>query len=296
MLATLNMPESLRLSLKYNGPNVDDGTMPIGDVVDALQGFSGAYGRIASLVDSDKEHELRVTAVRTGSFELLVVAWVVSVVASGEIESLKPIVDSARWVYSLLKGVVSAKKHTRGRPYDFSVKGDNNTVVIFNADGAQLSVPPEVFEIFKSKIIDSNLNKIAAPLSPDRIDSAEISIENDPEPIFITAGERDAFASQLAAGSKIDTELIGRFVSLNKERDNGTFKMGNERNVRYRYIGDSPEKMHSDFSYEGPVRVKCMAILDENLEVDFLEIKSVERLQPSSGSSFALDWWRADMV
>ena len=39
--------DSVRVSLKYNGPDVDDGTMPLKDVVEALQGFAGAYDKIA---------------------------------------------------------------------------------------------------------------------------------------------------------------------------------------------------------------------------------------------------------
>ena len=84
-----------------------------------------------------------------------------------------------------------------------------------------------------------------------------------------------------AAGKQVETELVGNFVSLNKERNNGTFKLNNGKNVRYRYVGGSPERMHVDFSYDGPVRVKCVATLDQNLEVQYLDIKSAERLQLS---------------
>ena len=70
------MPEPLRMPLKYDGSNVDDGTMPVEDVREALQGFSGAYGNVASRVDPEGQHQLRVAAVRTGSFDLLILAWI----------------------------------------------------------------------------------------------------------------------------------------------------------------------------------------------------------------------------
>ena len=73
------MPESsVRVSLKYSGSDVDGGTMPISEVVSALQGFSGAYGKIASSLMPDSSHELRVTAVKEGSFDLSIAAWIVS--------------------------------------------------------------------------------------------------------------------------------------------------------------------------------------------------------------------------
>lgn len=272
-----NMPEPLKISLKYTGPNVANGSMPVDDVIEALQGFAGAYGKIANQIDPEVQHQLRVAAINTGSFELVILAWLLA--AETDMEALRPVVDAARWVYGLVAGVVRAKKHTKGKPYDVSVKGEGNTVILINVDHSQLEIPPQVFEVFKSGLIDSDLNRIAAPLSPERIDSAEISATDDSEPITINAEEREAFSTTLDAVSRIETEIVGNFVSLNKERNYGSFRLGNGKNVRYRYTGGFPNRLHTDFSYEGPVRIKCIATLDQNLEVDSLEIKSVERLQ-----------------
>jgi hypothetical protein len=199
MLAALDMPQALKITLKYDGPSVDDGTMPVEDVVNALQGFAGAYGKIATRIDPQRDHQLRVAAIATGSFELLIGAWIVTQAAAAGIESLKPVVDAARWVYSTLKGIISIKKHTKGRPYDISVRGEGNTVIVFNSDGTQLNATPEVFESFKSSLVDSDLNKIASPLSPERVESVKISSEDDPEPVIITAGDRDAFVRRWKA-------------------------------------------------------------------------------------------------
>jgi hypothetical protein len=280
MLAAINMPEALRITLKYRGPSVDDGTMPIEDVVEALEGFAGAYGKLATRIDPEGEHQLRIAAVKAGSFELVILAWIaVMHTASTNLESLKPVTDSAKWIFGVLKNVIRAKKHVRSKPYDVSVSGDNNTVVLFNADRAQLAVPPQVLEILRSKLIDSDLNKIAAPVGRERIDAADLSANDGEEAVSITTEERESFSSESAGISQIDTEIVGIFVSLNKERNNGSFKLGNGRNVRYRYVGDSPEKMHVDFAHKGPVRIRGTATLDENLEVSYLDIKSIERLQ-----------------
>lgn len=109
------MPEVLRITLKYEGRDVDDGTMPIDDVVEALKGFAGAYGKIATRVSPEVKHQLRVSAVRTGSFDLVILAWIAALgVASTDLQSLKPVADVALWVFRILKGVISAKKHTKG--------------------------------------------------------------------------------------------------------------------------------------------------------------------------------------
>lgn len=74
-----HMPESsIRISLKYNGSDVDKATMPIEEVMSALQGFSGAYGKVASLLLPESQHQLRIAAVKPGSFDLSIVAWITS--------------------------------------------------------------------------------------------------------------------------------------------------------------------------------------------------------------------------
>lgn len=72
---------------------------------------------------------------------------------------------------------------------------------------------------------------------------------------------------------------MGSLVSLNKERNRGTFKLKNNVNVPYQYIGAEREKFHADFSYEGPVQASCIAEFNDALQVTKLEIKAVQPLQ-----------------
>src|SRR5262245_31930918 len=72
----LMAPEA-RITLRYNGRSVDDGSMPIDDVASALQGFAGAYSKVAKLREGQPEQQLRVTALRTGSFEVQILVWLV---------------------------------------------------------------------------------------------------------------------------------------------------------------------------------------------------------------------------
>ncbi len=72
------MASETRITLRYNGPSVDDGSLPLDEVVGALQGFSGAYGKVSRLRGGEElEHQLRVSAVERGSFELVILAWLV---------------------------------------------------------------------------------------------------------------------------------------------------------------------------------------------------------------------------
>ena len=77
-----------------------------------------------------------------------------------------------------------------------------------------------------------------------------------------------------------DAEIVGTFVSLNKERNRGSFRLKNNRSVPYRYIGENREDFHEIFGiYEGPMRATATAEFNENLEPIHLDIKAVEPLQ-----------------
>src|SRR5687767_11136407 len=56
--------EQLEIHLRYEGPDVNDGTMSVEDIVPVLQGFSSAYGKLASTADPQSTHRLRIAAVR----------------------------------------------------------------------------------------------------------------------------------------------------------------------------------------------------------------------------------------
>ena len=69
--------ESTSIEL-YRGTEVEDGTMPVDDMVDALVGFSGVYAKIAhSQFSPEYGHRIRVVGLQRGSAQIVgdVVEW-----------------------------------------------------------------------------------------------------------------------------------------------------------------------------------------------------------------------------
>ena len=65
------MPEpQLSIKLRYQGSDVDCGTMPVDDVILALKGFAGAYGKVADRLLPESTHELRVSSINSLTFRL----------------------------------------------------------------------------------------------------------------------------------------------------------------------------------------------------------------------------------
>jgi hypothetical protein len=278
------MPESLEISLRYSGPSVDDGTMPVNDVVDALQGFSGAYSKVANFMNPELSPQLRVSAVKTGSFELQILGWILSTATEHEqhFKTIEATLYYAKHIMKILTELISAKKHVQGKPYTISVKGDGNTINIINAENVTIPVTVDTVNILKSRLVDGDLNKIAAPLRKDTIQKAQLIAregQKQLEEASITSEEREFFRPEPVEETAAETEMEGRLVSLNKETNKGTFKLSKTDSVPYHFIGKEKESFHADFSYKGPVRATCVAHYDENKELLSIDIKSVERLQ-----------------
>jgi hypothetical protein len=274
------MPDSsIRLSLKYNGPEVDDGSMPLSEVVSALQGFAGAYGKVADSILPDSTHELRVTAVRQSSFDLHILAWLSSKQAVTVLHDLESIGKAAGIVFALIKGYISVKKHLKGDRYEIAVSNGNTRLVI-NRAGESMEVPQEVIELLQSKTLDADLEKVVAPLEQGKVDSAEITAVDGESinAVTVTSEERGYFFNA-EAETKEEVNLIGQLISNNKENLRGTFEVSDGTRLQYHYSGPNPEQFQSIYAYRGSVSVRGIATIDNNLTPRHIEIKEAIRLQ-----------------
>src|SRR5262245_11074766 len=120
-MISVRMAEELMVTLRYEGPDVDNGSMPVEDVVMALQGFAGAYGRIAARYNPEVQHQLRVTAIRAGSFDALITIWAFLAENSAQLQALSVVTIGAAWIVRTLLNVVRAKLHAAGLPYTITI-------------------------------------------------------------------------------------------------------------------------------------------------------------------------------
>lgn len=271
--------QATKIGLRYHGPEVDGSTMPVGLVVEALEGFSGAYRKAAGYIAPDLFPELRVSVPERGSFHLLVLAAVA--LAQNPAQLATSFVDfweHAERIAHLLAEVINIKKHTKAQPYNIRIEGEHNQVFIVNADKLELQVTPQALDVFEKKFIDRDLDKIVDPVRPGRIDTAELAIDDKVEAV-VTSKERPYFRPEAAQTTAKADELVGNLVSLNKERGGGTFRMEGDKSVPYHFVGENDDKFRQDFSYKGPVRVSGTVQYDDNGNPKHVAITDVERLQ-----------------
>ncbi len=224
----VHMPDPLKITLSYHGPSADDGTMAVSDVLLALEGFSGAYGKIASRLTPQIEHRLRVSAVEKNSFDVLLLSIAILGIQPNQQQLLEVAIEAGKRVISAIIRLIGAKQHIKGKPYSFNVEGDKNVFVIVNADNAKFEMPRELLEILQDRIVDVDLNRIVSPLRKNEIDSARIVADGMEGKITAEIAESEkayfeSISTETAATSQ-GTQVEGYLVSLNKERNQGTFR------------------------------------------------------------------------
>ena len=276
------MPESsIRISLKYTGSDVDDASMPIEEVVVALQGFAGAYGKVASSLLPKSTHELRVAAIEPGSFDLSILAWVTSSQGTETLKLAGYATNAARYVFGIVNDFIKAKKHIKGAPPKFSIEGSNNTMIVINNEGGTQAISQEVVNLLQNHLIDPDIAKIASPLSEGLKDNVELQSSDDEGVLSanISSSEKSFFAGQTTTETSQAATISGRLISSNKETRRGTFARTDGKRIPYHYVGDDPISFQSVFAYRGSVKVQCTAYFDENLELKRLDVHSATPLQ-----------------
>src|SRR5207245_2714084 len=94
----------------------------------------------------------------------------------------------------------------------------------------------------------------------------------------VDKGYFESVSIETIATSK-DVQVEGYLVSLNKERNRGTFRLQDGTTVPYEYHGSDPYQFHNEFARKGPVRASCDTEFDQNLRPSRISIRSVEHIQ-----------------
>jgi hypothetical protein len=281
-MARIAMSEPLLITFRYAGPEVEEGEMEVTDVIEALDGFSGAYRTVASQVSPSATHQLRLTALDKHSFDMYISAAIAYVATGGKpLEQLENVTNACKFVFRIIANVIGMTKHVKAKPYNFVFK-NNGDVGVINAEKVELVFPPDSFKFFKEGLLREGLKKIARPLRQARIDEAELKTgEAGPlERAVIEASEREYFLPEKTT-TKSERQIVGVLISLNKETNHGLFAFGDGKRVQYHYIGNDDVGFYRAFGQKkgSPLRVRGIVYFDENLNPTAIDITHFEALQ-----------------
>jgi hypothetical protein len=280
-ILAVSMPDILPVELVYEGDDVNDGTVPVDYMIDALVGFSAAYEKVTRRTQPDMEHRIRVVGVRQNSAHILVnvVEWVrVNPAAAGVLVTAGGLIAAGAYrVVSDIAKIIAAKKHLAGAPVQQQLTFNGPTIVLMSANGAPLSLTKEQLEFLQTGTLDPELDKLTAPLQEGRVNEFELKAAEEPlakvnwkERLYFVHTERTLTTTE------DDVPLEGMLNSLTKDKNRGTFHTISGKHIPYRYVGDDQHALLQAFAHEGIVRVKGKVSFDADLNPISVDIRTVE--------------------
>lgn len=278
------------ITIHLDGSGVKDGSILIEDLVPALQGFSSAYGKIASNYSQDLNHKIRVESFKPGSFIVSLSTTILehkdTLSATADAISIVGGVGvTGSVVYKVIDYVIktlSAKKHIKNQPYTQQVNYNSGSVVIINADNVELTVPLEVYQIVKSKTIDADLNKIASLIDEENIKELTVTYEREGETISekIDTNSKKYFDMEDKAVSETkDSWITCKINALTKTTNRGQAYLPDGTRVGFKLAGETPDNLYKYFAHKGWVKMFCKVKLDESLKPIELDVYDIQQLE-----------------
>jgi hypothetical protein len=287
------MPETISVELIYRGPEVEDGTMPVEYMLNALAGFSGAFIKLARHEDVRlPEHGIRVAALQKGSAKILidVVDWVAkNPVAAGVIATAAS--GAAAGTYKVVKniiGVLKGKKALQGQ----GININNSTFIDNRVFVNEVQLTPRQLDVLRSGELDEDLARLTAPLR-NGSDVEMFELRSVGEVVQVSAKERPFVVGQVEGRREVppkarplfDTTaednvwLEGALKSHSKRNNRGTFETAEGESMKYQYVGKDPQSLLRGYASGGTVRVFGMVEYDEQHQPVSIKIREV---QPST--------------
>jgi hypothetical protein len=159
MAAMPKPTETVPLILRYDGPDVDDGSMSLEDIVPVLQGFSSAYGKIAAEQGIGVQHRIRITGVAPGSANILLEVWDGLAKMADPLTSVSIRGGGAAAIVSAIVEVIKLKRHLKRKPFSEKITA-RNTIAVTNSENVTIEMPITVYNVYKNQLIDSDIAKI----------------------------------------------------------------------------------------------------------------------------------------
>ena len=275
--------ESIDVVIKYEGIEVEDGTISLIELVPALQGFAGAYSEIVKYYNLPGKHEVRVKAIQKGGFELILKA-----LSDIDPEILKFLgfevsVPLSFKIIGLIGKLFEYLKHIQGQQPQVKIEGDGNNVVVINNNGEKQTFPIDLFKIAKESDVVKDISKMAIPIKKGEIDSLSISAKdrkgNEIE-MGIDYKEKIYFESD--ADNEIEHKhghFIGTINTMTKSTNNGRIILTDSSNVPFHLSMSNPNKYYKFFDHRGLVRVEGVGHYKNNEQLIGMDIYSIEEFQ-----------------
>jgi hypothetical protein len=191
---------------------------------------------------------------------------------------------AAKGAYKVVQDIAAVfkgKKHLKGKPVEGNYIFKNNNVFILNETKQEFQLTKEQLEYLRSGLIDSDLDKLTAPLEDDKVDKFQLKSRNE-SLAEANRNERPYFATphKPVATTRDDVTLEGSLNSLTKDKKRGTLYTISGKHIPYQYVGQDEKALLDAFTHTGVVRAKGKVGFDGDLEPTQIQISEIVLEQP----------------
>jgi hypothetical protein len=209
--------------LKYDGPALESGRMPVRDLAPALLALGELFTEASAVVYPDRDPvALDIKATAEGSFIIDLIlqapgAWesVRDFFSSDDVTALVNLQNLVLGSGGLFALTVFLRGRVLGKNANAGVQPGHIHITLPN--GSEIDVPAEVLELYDSIRIRRAAREVVAPLARKGVDRLVIRPENSP-PVTIEAEDLDAFDPPSADAEtpllERETELVVSIASV----------------------------------------------------------------------------------
>lgn len=285
-----------KFDVHYEGPGLENNSIPIRDLAPSLLALSDAFQTIQSIKNpGEAPLSLNISATKKGSFiaELLLVngqdlfKQAMDLLNSDQSQALINLIEYA----SIFSGVVGLLK--KGITKIKSViEKENNKVELTLEDNTKLEIDKDVFVVYKNAEFRKNINSVIQPLNKQGIDSITFSASQETNiNVKITKDEVEKFDVPDTKEKQLDSnelEVYLQIINVAFEHGKWKFSEGNNTSQFFADIEDedfleSVQKNKIQFGSTDTLKVKLRKTqyLDKSgaLKTDYTIVKVLQHIK-----------------
>jgi len=240
--------QSSKLNLKFDGANLEEGTIDVFDLANTIIAFGHTVEKIADNESITKHNNIKVevNALKPGSFDIGLMVTLVPIdqVIGNSLPllvGLSALSNKADLILNIFKKVIEVKKFLQGKPPGEVIikqEGNNNVAVVYNFKGDHTEISMPIYNALQDKRISEGIKKLTEPLKKEGGNVEEIVIsgsnsELDRDKVVIVKDEVDYFERVQELQTVKSYKVRGVVTAFDRKTSVGKISINDQKRVTF---------------------------------------------------------------
>ncbi len=255
LLLPMLTSQKTNLNLKFDGANLQEGTIDVFDLANTIIAFGHTVEKIADNESITRNNKIKVevSALKPGSFDIGMIITVeqiqeLATQAAPLLLVLGAVSNKAELILKIFKKVIELKKFLQGKPPKEVViqqNGNNNVAVVYNFKGDHTEITMPVYNALQDKRIGEGIKKLTEPLKKEGGNVDEIIINGpeaeESEEVIIKKDEVEYFERVEELQTVKSYKVKGVVTAFDRKTFNGKLSINEQKRVAFEIDPRIPE-------------------------------------------------------